>query len=452
MGGFVSGEGAARSAGITSLAQFVANEIKSTEQLKQEFAVEETENQQGIITAAQLNRPAPRPPSNQMNKDNKFKNRVDRKQWSTENSQKSRLKVNDLGKKAQEFAKRNPELDPQKLEDIIRDLRENMDEEEIAEVIHKHISDPYLAKYAFEFIIDSATDGESAFKRNVAASYEKHSENYAREIQIGENISDKARAFEDRGLDSPSKLRKWYHTAVEVAPGSVKTSDLFLKMLDNFGFNKLVKATHFYLASLGAELRKGVKMPVEEISDKVHQIRSFQAIINVFRVCSHCIRLVDKSMDYYSKRGIHEQLPEGFDFQTMAKTFMTIAQKRHVNVAEIIGTVRAQGFGSNEVILTMVIQQMSLMIPQVDAHRVFQSDSHKADIQKAFLECLTEQYTKFTPEEENVWISEELLPEGLEEDIAALQIEESDLRSVQSDTEELKAFMSAYDGLLDSVQ
>jgi hypothetical protein len=216
-------------------------------------------------------------------------------------------------------------------------------------------------------------------------------------------------------------------------------------MHDRFGFDKLVKATNFYLAALGADLRKG-GLSMAELGDKVHQVRSFQAIINVFRMSRMRMRVIDKSLEYYAKLGAREQLPPGFDFQAMGRTLMNILQNRHLNKDMIVQQVRAQGFASSEIAMMCVIQQMSLMLRDLDSNRIFTSDVHKQDVEKSFKECLEELYANAQPEETSEWISDDVLPEGLEDEMSAdMSAMNKDVEAMKSDPD-LKEFMSMFDG------
>lgn len=427
---------------LESLSDWVKDEIKETQEINQEAAVAATETRDEAIKFAMDTRPPRLPIGTPADKKLKDRVRIRRKDETGAAGDNAKIKVGTILDKAKEYAKRNRELDPDILARIMRDIKPGMNEQQIEDVITGYYPDPYLANDVFDFVIECCTGKLQETAREAKG---KHEEQHAREIQIGQNITEQARAFEDKGLDSPSKLREWYHATITSTPGQVKTSELFLKMHDRFGFDKLVKATQFYLAALGSDLRKG-GLSMAELGDKVHQVRSFQAIINVFRMSRMRMRVIDKSLEYYAKLGAREQLPQGFDFQAMGRTLMNVLQNRHLNKDMIVQQVRAQGFANSEIAMMCVIQQMSLMLRDLDSNRIFSSDVHKQDVEKAFKECLEELYANAQPEETSEWINSDVLPDGLEDemsqDMAHLN---SDMQAMKEDPD-FKDFVNMFEG------
>lgn len=434
-----------RDAHLISSQELTSDRLAETKELNTEISVIETATGKEAVQFAQ-DRLNPRQlMTTTQNRKIKDIVRVRRKDGSGDVNDNGKLKPTVIEDKAKEFARRNRELDPEILKRVMKDVKEGMSEQEIQDVITSYYPDPYLANDVYDFVIESSM---GKLQDAVRGSKSQHEEQHAREIQIGQNISEQARSFEDKGLDSPTKLREWYHATVTSTPGQVKTTELFLKMLDRFGFDKLVKAVHFYLAALGADLRKR-GLPGAELGDKVHQVRSFQAIIIVFRMSRMRMRVVDKALEYYAKLGTRESLPPNFDFQAMGRTLMNILQNRHIHKDTILNEVRAQGFANKEIAMSCVIQQMSLMLNDLDPNRVFTSPTHKEDVIKFFKECLEFLYANAQPEESSEWLSEEILPDGLENeligDTAALN---NEIKNMQNDPE-LKDFMSAFNTPVD---
>lgn len=317
------------------------------------------------------------------------------------------MKIKDLAK---QFKQKNDELNPQHLEDILNSIRPDASEEEITDIVSKWYPDPFLANDVFEFL-DASTDLE--MRNKIRSAHDNYKEKFQREIEIGQNITSEAKTFGT--LDTPDKLREWYRSLVLSTSGQMKTTDLFLKMMDRFGFDKLVKATNFYLVALGQDLRnKGIQR--EELTDKMGQVKSFQAIINVFRMSSMRMRVIPHALEYYAKQGHPDHLPEGYNYQKMGMTLMTILQNRHLNKDMILQIVRDKGFQGADnkgIAMTVVVQQMSLMIRDLDVNRVFTSDTHRVEVEKTFKECLEELYANAQPEETYEWLSESALPADL---------------------------------------
>lgn len=423
--------------------------VKETQALKQEERVALVETGQEMQIANVLQRPPKGPISTIFKKLKEFVRRVTRKDGADIKGRQVAKSSQIVKDKAGEFAKKNPELSKETLENILKELvrrhgesEDGLSAQDVEDLVLAYYPDPYLANDVLNFLIESTEGGLNDTVRDAQGN---HEELYPREIQIGKNISEEARTFESRGLDSPSKLREWYRSAVTSTAGQVKTTDLFLKMMDRFGFEKLVKANHFYLAALGADLRKG-GLSVPELADKVHQVRSLQAIVNVFRMSRMRMRVIDKALNYYAKLGVREQLPPGFDFQSLGRLTMNILQDRNISKDTILQKVRAQGFGNSEVAMMCVIQQMSLMLNDLDSHRVFMSPVHKEQTEKAFKETCEFLYANAQPEETPEWFDEELLPDGIDKDLAQdVNLFEGELASFRQMTPEDKQALSEFE-------
>lgn len=358
-----------------------------------------------------------------------------------------RFKVNKTktDKSAREFSLSNPELNQktllrlfQKLVDAHRSSDEHgLSEQDIIDLCEQEYSDHYLAFCAMEFLNEVAED--TPLENSVEDALSCYQDENGREIQIGKNLMKETQEFADSSSMSPTALRQWYKSVVDSRRGAkLLTPELMENMIKTFGYAKTVKASHFFLRGLGAEVRTGKHhFEVAELSDKLSQIRMLQANLQVFRSSRKHMRVLGYAMQSYLSRGFGQALPKEYDFIRLAITLMTILKNRHVSSDLIQVKTRASHpqLRDNLAAVICIVQQKSLMLDDLDPNRVFLSQAHRMEVIAAFKEALTELYNLAQPELEDYVFTDEVeeaqVNEDDEEDIAF----DSSVDDIESDPE-----------------
>lgn len=372
----------------------------------------------------------------------------------------ARFKVNaaQAEKKAKEFSLSNPELNQkallrlhQKIVEAWRAASEGLSDSEIIEMCEQEYSDHYLANCAMEFLQEVSED--TPLETTLEDALARYQDAFGREIQIGKNLIKETQEFADSSSMSPSSLREWYKSVVDSRRGAkVLTPDLMEKMIKTFGYAKTVKASHFFLRGLGAEVRSGNhKFEVAELSDKLAQIRMLQANLQVFRSSRKHMRVLDHALNAYISRGFGQELPKDYDFVRLAVTLMSIVKNRHVSSDLIQVKTRSSHalFRDNLAAVICIVQQKSLMLDDLDPNRVFLSQAHREEVREAFRKALTELYNMAQPELEDYVFSDEEEGDGAQESFEEYEEDEEDLAfdsnidSIEQDPE-LKKVMEMF--------
>lgn len=377
--------------------------------------------------------------------------RVCRKNHLKEGEGKFKVNPAKADREAKEFSLSNPELNQktlmrllQKVTSAQRDSTDGLTEQEVIDLCESEYSDHYLAFCSMEFLNEVCK--ETPLENTLEDTLSTYQDENGREIQIGKNLMKETQEFADSSSMSPTTLRQWYKSVVD-AKRSTKllTPELMENMIKTFGYAKTVKASHFFLRGLGAEVRTGKhSFEVAELSDKLSQIRMLQSNLQVFRSARKHMRVLGHAMHGYLSRGFGQALPKDYDFIRLAITLMTILKNRHVSSDLIQVKTRAShpSLRDNLAAVICIVQQKSLMLEDLDPNRVFLSMAHRMEVIAAFKEALTELYNLAQPElEDYVFDEDEEIDEGEddEEDIAF----DSNVEDIEKDPE-LKKVMEMF--------
>lgn len=235
--------------------------------------------------------------------------RVSRKKRAGESKGHQKVAKSRAEEKAKEHSIDNPELNQDMLMSLFERLEEGNSEEEVIEAVEEVYPDRYLAHCALEFLKEVTEEG-STLENTLDNALADYQEAHGRDIQIGKNIVNETREFADGAKMSPTQLRSWYRDTLDSKRGQIRTPVLVSTMIKTFGYEKMVKAAHFFLRALGAEVRCGnYNFERAELSDKLSQIRALQSNLQVFRSARKHMRVLDHALNAYIKKGFGEELP-----------------------------------------------------------------------------------------------------------------------------------------------
>ncbi|NGX37141.1 MAG: hypothetical protein K1000chlam2_00293, partial [Chlamydiae bacterium] len=178
----------------------------------------------------------------------KRRREIDKKELEKAEDKKI-LAIEKVEEIAEEFNKRNAELEKRSLQLLYSHIKESDSQEEILRKAMQLFPDHSLADEALEFL-DEATAGD--LKGKVAQAKENLNETYGREVRAGRNINAQAQAFSEEGLGTPTGLRDLYR---DITGNPRDATTLFGELNEMFNYEKMNTAIDFILHSLGADLK-----------------------------------------------------------------------------------------------------------------------------------------------------------------------------------------------------
>ena len=299
------------------------------------------------------------------------------------------LEVEAIEELANEFERKNYELNAKTLLILKERIKAGDSYDEILEKFNSIYPDPALADAALDFLLET-TDPD--LLDQLKETKEKLNTVYGREVKAGRNMGAQAREFAKEGLGSPTSLRDLYRDITGTMRDALK---LFSELSEKFPFDKMKSVITFLLHSLGNDLKaKGPSIPRGELKKLVDDIRSLQGILGVFRFFQSRMQLILRQF------ATHALLfPERIDYEVLAKAFIRLLQERYMSPEKIRQT--AQQLGISEEILAQIIiyNQMRDAIRQI-APRYYRNQQHKEELNKSFIDLLDKLEDELEEEEE----------------------------------------------------
>ena len=299
------------------------------------------------------------------------------------------LEVEAIEELANEFERKNYELNAKTLLILKERIKAGDSSDEILEKLNSIYPDPALADEALDFLLET-TDPD--LLDQLKETKEKLNTVYGREVKAGRNMGAQAREFAKEGLGSPTSLRDLYRDITGTMRDALK---LFSELSEKFPFDKMKSVITFLLHSLGNDLKaKGPSIPRGELKKLVDDIRSLQGILGVFRFFQSRMQLILRQF------ATHALLfPERIDYEVLAKAFIRLLQERYMSPEKIRQT--AQQLGISEEILAQIIiyNQMRDAIRQI-APRYYRNQQHKEELNKSFIDLLDKLEDELEEEEE----------------------------------------------------
>lgn len=278
---------------------------------------------------------------------------------------------------AEQFQKKNPELQTKSLLYLRDRISPNDSQEEILDKLQEAYPDPFLANDALDFLI-ATSSGELTNK--LVEAKKKFTELYGREIIAGRNVSIQSREFSKLGLGSPTGLRDLYK---DITQNPREASTLFAELTENYTFEKLTTVIAFILHSLGSDLKaKGSSIEKGELVNLLTEAKSMQAILGVYRFFKSRMRLILSSFERDDL-----ELPSRVNFESLSKLFVKLLLERFPSADKVFQIGIQMGLDDHLLAELIIFSQMRDAIRQVSP-RLFKSEQHRQETLTIFLEVL----------------------------------------------------------------
>lgn len=287
------------------------------------------------------------------------------------------LPIEQIKDSANQFQRRNPELNADRLVALRERIKPGDTKEDILKLINEF--DVYLAEDVLDFLL-ATTDGDLA--ETVKEAKNEFIEQHAHEVAIGRNISAQARQAAEKGLGTATSLKDMYK---EITDNPRDSTTLFEELSTKYEFKDLKKVIDFLLHSLGADLRsKGPSIPRGMLHRLLKETRSLQAVLGVYRFYRGRTRLINKM---FQKEGL--ELPPQLTFESIAKQFMILAAERYPASAKVLQTASKLGIEGSVAAKIIVYSQMRDGVREVSVSQIYNNDVQRRDqLYTAVLEAL----------------------------------------------------------------
>ncbi len=279
---------------------------------------------------------------------------------------------------ANQFQKRNPELNAKTLVSLRQLIKPGDTMKEILKKVLEFYPDVSLADEALEFLLET-TDG--ALANEVRLAKEALNTESQREIAAGRNVSAQARQASEKGLGTPTSLRDMYR---DITGNPRESTTLFEELSTKYEFKDLKKVVDFLLHSLGADMKaKGPSIPRAELHRLFTETRSLQAILGVYRFFKGRMRLLTS---LFQRNGL--SMPQQLTFEAMAKQFMQLAADRYPSSAKVLVTAGRLGIEKWILAKIFVFSQMRDAVREVAMSMIYKTLQHRDELYLAILEAL----------------------------------------------------------------
>ncbi len=280
---------------------------------------------------------------------------------------------------AEDYHRRNPELQARSLLLLRSRIKPGDSLEEIMRKVREVYPDPAQADESLEFLAETAA-GE--LKKNFGFTREELNRLLGREVRAGRNINAQAREFSSQGLGSPTALRDLYR---ELLTNPREPQVLFQELTASFPFDKMKAVIDFILHSLGSDLKaKGPSITRAELTRLVTEARTLQAILGVYRFFKSRMRMIGSS---FERQGL--PLPPRVTFDTLSKIFMKFIQERYPSVEKALQFSQQLGI-SGQVLAQIIIYVQFRDAMRQTAPKLFKNDQHRQEMLMCFMEVLEE--------------------------------------------------------------
>ena len=381
--GRISGPGDAESIRHEKIAEKKAIQNRIVQQIASKESMKEREQEGDFSTGQMMRRfrglEEHRAKRKEMVKEEMGEKEAVQKIEESENAQKS----------ADQFQKRNPELQSKTLIILRSRINAQDDPEEIIRKVMEMYSDYSLADEAMEYL-ENTTSGKIAETIREARSL--FNERYPREIKAGYNIHTQAREFSQQGLGSPTALRDMYR---DITGNPREPNKLFEELSFRFTYQRMKTVIDFLLNSLGNDLKaKGPSISRAELKRLIDDTRTLQAILGVYRFFRGRMKLV---YDQFTSRQL--SYPTLITFELIAKQFMKLLSERYLSSDRVLQLNRSLGISEEAAAQMVIFSQMRDAVRQV-APKLYRSNQHRQDVLIALIEALEDLEEQIEEEEE----------------------------------------------------
>jgi len=282
---------------------------------------------------------------------------------------------------AEQFSKKNPELNPKALLAMRANILPKDSREDILSKVRNVYPDASLADDALDFLISSSAKN-STLRAQLITTKEEFNEIHGRDIRAGKNIQQVAREFSQHGLGNPNALRDLYRSVV-ANPREANT--LFEELSNSFTFDKMKVVIGFILHSLGQDIKsKGPSISPAELQRLFSEARTMQAILGVYKFFASRMALIKGEF----KRA-DLSMPATLSFQNLAKAFMAIIKDRYPNAQRILGFANMLGVSEETLAKIIAFNQLRDALRNVSP-KLFKAEQHRQDMLSVFIEALSD--------------------------------------------------------------
>lgn len=288
------------------------------------------------------------------------------------------LPVQQIKDTANQFQRRNQDLQAHVLALLREQVKEGDSKEEILQKLKEFYPDVSLADEALDFLLQT-TDGELA--ETIKQAKEDFQKANGREIAAGRNIGTHAREAAEKGLGTAASLKDMYR---DITGNPRDSTTLFQELSQKYAFKELKKVIDFLLHSLGADMKsKGPSIPRGLLHRLFTETRSLQAVLGVYRFFRNRMRLIERQF-----REQNLQMPADLNFEALAREFMALAAERYPAPAKVLAIAAKLGIDKWVNAKIIVFSQMRDAVREVAMNLIYKSLQHRDELYLAILEAL----------------------------------------------------------------
>lgn len=292
---------------------------------------------------------------------------------------------------AQQFNKKNPELNSRSLLNIRANIYSEDGSEDILSKVRDTYPDASLADEALDYLLETSKKNP-ALKAKLESAKQQFNETHGREIRAGKNIQQAAREFSEKGLGNPTALRDLYR---DVTGNPREAPALFDELANSFPFPKMKVVIDFVLHSLGQDMKaKGPSISRPELQRLFSEARTMQAILGVYRFFHSRMGLVQAEF----KRS-DLTMPSTINFQLLSKAFMNVLKERYPSAQKILSFATMLGISEETLAKIIIFNQLRDALRNVSP-KLFKSEQHRQDVLMTFIETLSDLEDELDKEDE----------------------------------------------------
>lgn len=289
-------------------------------------------------------------------------------------------------KVSREYCQRNPEFQKKTLLILAKYIKPDDTHDVILEKLQKFYIDKYLQHEALDFLIDveqnKLIQTREGHLRRLFEAKTKLLDQYGREVRAGYNTATYVRAFSERGLKSPTGLRKLY---CDVIANPRTAQKLFDELAKKFKFSDMKNIIDFILHSLGADVKaKGPSISRAELQRLCEEARTMQAILGLFRFFYSRMSLIKNQFDRAAL-----VIPRLVNFDVLSRLLMVLLQERYPTTQKVIKLASALEIAEEVAAQIIVFTQYRDAMRNISP-RLFKSERHRQEVLLSLIETLSD--------------------------------------------------------------
>lgn len=279
---------------------------------------------------------------------------------------------------AQNYNRRNSELDPQMLRKLAAKVKNSTTVEEILEAVLDAVEDPTLADEVLEYL-EQEVEGNAKEMISDARNYLNTIKK--REIIAGRNVDPAAKAFSNEGIGAtPTELRNLYREITQEPKGH---NALFADLSKKYSFEQLTAIIAFLLKGLGYDLKsKGPSIQQEELIRLMTETRNLQSILWVYLFFKKRKKLIRR---LYDEHDCEDEEPPSFE--ELAEDFISLVEERYPTVAKLFAKAEKRGLSDEEKIVIFLQYRDAI---RGLSPRLYRDLKHRQDLLMIIIELLEE--------------------------------------------------------------